>query len=260
MLRTEDRIKPISFTAAARRTQRLEKLRIIYRDEHLVAMDKPPGLLVHRTAIAQAEDFALQRLRAQVGSRVYTIHRLDRPTSGVLVFGLSREAAVAVARQFAERRVTKHYLAVVRGWPDADGMIDYPLSDAPELPVRSAITRYHVLARAELPVAVGRYATSRYALVKAAPLTGRFHQIRRHFHHIYHPLIGDTTHGEGRHNRFFRERLGVGRLLLHAVSLAFVHPETRENLCLRAPTDGQWDNLMTNLGWAGSMGSRPTGG
>jgi tRNA pseudouridine65 synthase len=227
----------------------MSTLRFLYRDRWLVAVDKPPGLLVHRTAIADAEDFALQRVREQLGARVYAVHRLDRPTSGVLVFGRSREAAVAVSRQFEERRVVKRYLALVRGWPDDQGSIDYPLSESAGRPPRPAVTRYRVLARAELPFAVGRYATSRYALAEVSPLTGRYHQIRRHFHHICHPIVGDTTHGEGRHNRFFRDRFGVRRLLLHAASLALSHPMTMADLCLRAPLDEQWQRLLQELGW-----------
>ncbi len=227
----------------------MSTLRFLYRDRWLVAVDKPPGLLVHRTAIADAEDFALQRVREQVGARVYAIHRLDRPTSGVLVFGRSREAAAAISRQFEERRVSKRYLAVVRGWPDEQGAIDNPLSESAGRPPRPAVTHYRVLARVELPVPVGRYATSRYALAEVTPLTGRYHQIRRHFHHICHPVVGDTTHGEGRHNRFFRDRFGVRRLLLHAASLTLSHPMTMAELCLRAPPDEQWRRLLQELGW-----------
>jgi tRNA pseudouridine65 synthase len=224
------------------------KLEILYRDDWLVAVDKPAGLLVHRTVLAEAEEFALQRVRAQVGRRVYAIHRLDRPTSGVLIFGLHREAAVAVSRQFEERRVRKRYLAVVRGWPADRGVIEYPLSDKPGSVTKPALTGYRVLAKVELPVAVSRYPTSRYALVEATPLTGRYHQIRRHFHHVFHPIVGDTTHGEGRHNRFFRDRFGVRRLLLHAARLTIRHPETGAELCLSAPLDGQWRDLLAELG------------
>jgi tRNA pseudouridine65 synthase len=224
-------------------------LTLLYRDDWLVAMDKPPGLLVHRSPIANAEDFALQRLRRQLGRRVYAVHRLDRPTSGVLLFALNRDALVSLSRSFAERRVEKRYLAVVRGYPPDEGLIDYPLPGTRGEASRPAVTRYRTLGRVELPVAVGRYPTSRYALVEARPLTGRYHQIRRHFHHVFHPLIGDTTHGEGRHNRFFREAYGVGRLLLHAHRLEFQHPQTGVPVTIRAPLDESWLGLMERLGW-----------
>ena len=237
---------------------------ILYRDEHLVAVDKPPGLLVHRTRLAADEDDALlQRLRDALGRHVYTVHRLDRPTSGVVVFGLTPEAGHRLSLLFESRRVTKGYLAVVRGYLGTseapDGVIDYPLRDAPDLPLRPAVTAYRTLAQVELPHAVGRYPSSRYSLVGVQPQTGRIHQIRRHFHHIFHPILGDTTHGEGRHNRLFRERYGCERLLLHAVSLAFDHPYTAAPLRIDAPPDADWQALMGRLGW-GRAGCGGLGG
>jgi tRNA pseudouridine65 synthase len=231
-----------------------DNLRILYRDEDLVAVDKPPGLLVHRTRLAADEDDALlQRLRDALGRHVYAVHRLDRPTSGVVVFGLTAEAARRLSALFESRQVEKWYLAVVRGYlrtpQDPTGVIDYPLSDAPELPPRPALTHYRSLARVELPYAVGRYPTSRYSLVAVRPTTGRTHQIRRHFHHIFHPIVGDTTHGEGRHNRLFRDQFDCERLLLHASSLIFEHPFTGARLRIEAPPDQDWETLMGRVGW-----------
>ncbi|MCG6939929.1 MAG: pseudouridylate synthase [Thiohalocapsa sp.] len=229
-------------------------LRLLHLDDHLVAVDKPPGMLVHRTRLADGNDFLLQRLRRQLGRRVYAVHRLDRPTSGVLVFGLTPDAARQLSGQFERQTVTKRYLAVVRGWPEPAGSIDYPLAD-PEATAparrapRHALTDYLRLAAVELPVAVGRYPSSRYALVLVRPHTGRRHQIRRHFAHIRHPLIGDTTHGEGRHNRFFRAHLGLQRLLLHAWSLALMHPVTGAPLCIEARPDADWGGLLAAFGW-----------
>lgn len=219
-----------------------------------MAVAKPPGLLVHRTRLAAGEgDALLQRLRDALGRRVYAVHRLDRPTSGVVVFGLTPEAGCRLSLLFESRRVAKGYLAVVRGdlgTPQAPaGVIDYPLRDAPERPLRPALTAYRVLARVELPYPVGRHATSRYSLVAVAPQTGRPHQIRRHFHHVFHPIVGDTTHGEGRHNRLFRERFGCGRLLLHALWLSFDHPVTGRPLRIQAAPDAEWRALMERLGW-----------
>lgn len=238
-------------------------LSVLYRDEYLVAVDKPPGLLVHRTRIADADTFVLQALRDQLGRRVHAVHRLDRPTSGVLVFGLTAEAARRLSAQFEAQQVAKRYLAVVRGWPAESGEIDRPLDDpeatAPgQRGARAALTRYRRLATVELPVAVTRYPTSRYALVEARPHSGRRHQIRRHLVHIRHPVIGDTSHGEGRHNRFFREHFGVRRLLLHAWRLTFTHPLTGQCLQLEAPPDAQWVKLLDDLGWAGAIISVPT--
>ncbi|NBC15033.1 MAG: pseudouridylate synthase [Gammaproteobacteria bacterium] len=234
------------------------RLTLLYCDDDLVAVDKPPGLLVHRSRIADADAFALQALRDQLGRRVHTVHRLDRPTSGVLVLGLTAEAARRLSAQFQAQRVVKRYLAVVRGWPPAEGAIDRSLDDpeasaAGQRAPRAALTRYRRLATVELPVAVTRYPTSRYALMQVQPCSGRRHQIRRHFLHIRHPIIGDTSHGEGRHNRFFRERYGLHRLLLHAWQLSFTHPMSGLPLDLEAPLDTQWDRLLAELDWTGAL-------
>jgi tRNA pseudouridine65 synthase len=237
---------------------RMDRLRLLYLDEHLVAVDKPPGLLVHRTKLADGDDFLLQRLRRQLGRRVYAVHRLDRPTSGVILFGLTQDAARRLSGGFEAKVVHKCYLAVVRGWPEPAGEIDYPLADpdaeirAPQA-VRPAHTRYQRLATVELPLAVGRYPTSRYALVLAKPQTGRRHQIRRHFAHIRHPLIGDTTHGEGRHNRFFRAQWGLRRLLLHAWAIEIAHPATGARLRVVAPPDQDWCRLLDAFGWTDAL-------
>lgn len=233
-------------------------LDIIYRDAHYIAINKPAGLLVHRSAIDQHETrFALQLLRDQIGQRVYPIHRLDKPTSGVLLFGLDQAAARHLCRAFAQRQIGKTYLAVVRGYTQPDGMIDYPLADEAGRTcenragarLATAQTTYHTLARVELPVAVGRYATSRYSLLRITPHSGRRRQIRRHMKHILHPIIGDVKYGEGRHNRFFRSAYNCHRLLLSAMQLSFVHPYTQSHLCLTAPLDAVFTELLRHLGW-----------
>ena len=223
---------------------------IIYQDADFVAIDKPAGLLVHRSAISRDRVFALQLLRDQLGQRVYTVHRLDRATSGVLLFGLSPAAARALADAFEQRRVTKRYLAVTRGWIDDSGCIDHPVADddGDEVP-RPALTRYRCLARVELPFAVDRYPTSRYSLAEVLPETGRRQQIRRHFKHISHHLVGDTTHGNGRHNRFFRERFGIGQLLLRASRVDFVHPASGRPVAIAAAVDPAWRQVGRLFGF-----------
>lgn len=227
------------------------ELQILFHDDHYVAVDKPPGLLVHRTPLAKAEDFALQRLRRQLKRRVYPVHRLDRPTSGVLLFGLSAAAARAACEAFEARQVEKRYLAIVRGWCEQDGEIDYPLCEEDDgRPPQEALTRYRRLACVELPIMTSpRYPTSRYSLLEVSPQTGRKHQIRKHFHHIFHPLIGDTTYGEGRHNRLFRERFGTSRLMLMAHELCLSHPLEGRRLTIRAPLDGEWLAALCACGW-----------
>lgn len=244
-----------------------ESLEILFADEHLVAVNKPAGLLVHRSPIDRRETrFALQLLRDQLGRRVYPAHRLDKPTSGVLLFGLSAEAARRLAESFAGRRVEKTYLAVLRGHSESEGLIDYPLVEEPERrergqgdadrEPREAQTAFRRLATVELPHAVGRYATSRYCLVEARPLTGRRHQLRRHFKHLFHPIIGDTRFGEGRHNRFFRERFDCHRLLLAAVELSFPHPFQPQPVTVNAPLEASFVRLLDRLDWLGVVPGR----
>ena len=247
-----------------------EVLDIVYQDDALVAINKPAGLLVHRSPIDRHETrFALQLVRDQIGQRVYPVHRLDKPTSGLLLFALSPELAKRVSQQFSERATEKQYLAIVRGVPEAQGCIDHALAEqldkladadaikalaaageaSHEKAAQPAITHYRRLATVELPFAVGRYATSRYSLVALEPKTGRKHQLRRHMKHVFHPIIGDTTHGEGRHNRFFRQQYGCHRLLLAATSLQLNHPITGEVLTLRADPGPEFMQLLDTFGW-----------
>jgi tRNA pseudouridine65 synthase len=229
-------------------------LPILYRDEHIVAIDKPPGMLVHRSPISQDRVFVLQTLRDQIGERVFPVHRLDRATSGVLLFGLSADAARRLVAQFEQQTVGKRYLAVARGWVDAQGVIDHPVADEEGNGIaQPALTRYRRLAQLELPCAVDRYPSARYSLVAVEPLSGRRQQIRKHFKHISHHLIGDTTHGNGRHNRFFREQYAVHRLLLMAAGLSFVHPLSGAAMTLCATPDRQWQTVLRLFGPIGPM-------
>lgn len=234
-------------------------LTILYRDEQLIAIDKSAGLLVHRSLIDRHETrFAIQLLRDQIGRRVYPLHRLDKPTSGVLMFALSEDTARRMGRLFESDAVQKTYLAVVRGYTDEAGHIDYPLreerdrmtdalADA-DKPAQPAVTDYRRLATLELPVSDGRHPTSRYALLAVTPRTGRKHQIRRHMKHIFHPVVGDTTHGDGRHNRLFREHLHCNRLLLMAYALRFTHPDSGVPIRIRAPLDAEFAHIVELFG------------
>ncbi len=194
-------------------------MQVLHRNERWIAVDKPSGLVVHRGERTRTEPAVLQIVRDLVGRRVYPVHRLDRATSGVLVLALDREAAGWLGAAFAERRVLKRYLAIVRGWVAERGVIDSPLREEPTRDPADALTEYTRLHCFEVPVPVGRYATARYSLLEAVPHTGRMHQLRRHFAHLRHPIVGDVRYGDGRHNRMFRERFGLHRLLLHAQRL-----------------------------------------
>ena len=226
-------------------------IEILYEDAALLAVNKPAGLLVHRSQIAADEtDFLLERLQQQLGSTLYLAHRLDRATSGVVLLAKSREIAGELGKAFMGRNVCKRYLAVVRGWPDAAGLIDYPLPDVRERsPRKVALTRWRTLATATVPIALGKYAEQRYALIEAQPETGRYRQIRKHLHHVSHHLVGDTSHGRGDHNRLWRMHFGMHRMLLHAWQLELLHPVSGAALTLCAPLDETWQRVLARLGW-----------
>lgn len=239
-------------------------LPILFQDDSLVAIHKPSGLLVHRTVLDRHETrFAVQLLRDQIGRHVFPVHRLDRGTSGVLLFALDKDTARLLTRQFEAQQVDKRYLAIVRGHPPEAGSIDHALSrerddlefqgEASSQAAQEARTDYRRLAVAEIPYAVDRYPSSRYALVELTPHTGRRHQIRRHLKHIAHPIIGDSTFGKGRHNRLFQELYGSQRMLLACTRMALTHPHTGAPLVLEAPVDGDFVRVMDGLGWGAQV-------
>lgn len=235
----------------------LLSLEILYQDEWLVAVNKPAGMLVHRSFLDKHEtEFVLQRLRDQLGRHVFPLHRLDRPTSGVLLFALSPD----IARRMGEQQHLwqKTYLAVVRGHLKEPLLLDYALkeqldaiadkfarTDKAAQPAQSAIWP---LEHIELPFAVGRYATARYSLLALQPLTGRKHQLRRHCEHLFHPIVGDTTHGDGKHNQLFRQQFNCKRLMLHATRLCFRHPLTDEDVVIHAALR-DFATLLSRLGF-----------
>lgn len=236
-------------------------LEIIYQDPYLVAVNKPAGMLVHRSWLDKHEtQFVMQTLRDQIGQHVFPLHRLDRPTSGVLVFALSSEVASILMPMFASQQMEKTYHAVVRGWIEQAGVLDYPLKQEldkiadkfaqQDKEPQSAITAYQPLANVEVPFSTGKFATTRYSLMELKPKTGRKHQLRRHMAHLRHPIVGDTTHGDGKHNRLYREQYQVQRLMLHASQLRFIHPYTEQMLTLIAGFDESWQRLFNAFSWS----------
>jgi tRNA pseudouridine65 synthase len=232
-------------------------LEILYQDEYFVAVNKPSGLLVHRSWLdSHATEFALQKVRNQIGKYVFPVHRLDRPTSGVLLFALDKESAHNMMIQFSEHSVDKRYLAVVRGHL-GDGELDYPLKQIidkiadkkvkQDKPAQQAVTQYRCLAQTTLDIAVRPYDSSRYSLMELTPTTGRKHQLRRHMAHLRHPIIGDTSHGDGKHNAMFRDNFANQRLLLHAEFLSFKHPESGDLIEINAPLDETFTALLRSL-------------
>jgi len=228
-------------------------LSLLHLDAHLLVVYKPARLLAHASRIAaDVDDDLLDQLRRHIGGEVNLVHRLDRATSGLVLAARTREAASELGKQFMARTVEKSYLAVCRGWPDEIGEIDHALGDVrPNSPKKPARTRYRRLATVEVPIALGKYAQQRYALMAVDPETGRYRQIRKHFHHISHHLIGDTSHGRSEHNRLFQSEWQVGRLLLHARRLAFTHPVSGERLAFVAPLDAEFQRILDAFGWSG---------
>jgi tRNA pseudouridine65 synthase len=226
-------------------------LKILYQDFYYVAVDKPAGFHVHppedkRHKIARSLN-CLHILNQQLNSYIYPVHRLDRATSGVLLFALDSESARLGCDLFKNREIDKVYYCVARGQINSDGVINHPLRsdvDRQDLERYDAMTHYTPIASIELPFATNRHPTSRYTLLRVKPLTGKMHQIRRHFAHISHPLIGDTIYGDGKHNRFFREELGISGLLLKCYSLEFNHPQSGDGLHIASTWNGLWHKVF----------------
>lgn len=232
--------------------------RVLYQDDHIIAIDKPEKWLVHRSDIDKYETrFVLQHLRDQIQRQVYPVHRLDKPTSGVLVFALSSHIASLLGEQLRSHHIRKHYCALVRGFTPDQGEVDHALSiksafkskqkKANEKPPQEAITRFSTVARYELPVAIDRYPVSRFSLLDVEPITGRKHQIRRHLKHLSHPIIGDPKYGKSAYNHYFSRNMAADRLLLHCRSMAFIHPVSEQPLTVEAQLTGDFKVLVDHL-------------
>jgi tRNA pseudouridine65 synthase len=222
-------------------------LPILFHDEWLVAIQKPHGLLVHRSPIARdAEEFALQLLSKQLGRPVWPVHRLDRKTSGILLFALDENTNRLMQQLFMNKDVEKTYLAIIRGHTTFTGTIDYPLTRE-DGKIQDAITHFQTLAQSEIAVPNGKFATSRYSLVQVKPETGRMHQIRKHFAHIFHPIIGDRPHGCNKQNKLFKENWNMTSMMLHASELTFHHPYTKERISITCPVSKEFNRTLQFL-------------
>ncbi|MBE9600900.1 pseudouridine synthase [Pedobacter sp. MC2016-24] len=224
-------------------------LEIVYQDDHLIAINKPHGLLVHRSSIANdAKEFALQLLRDQINRHVSPVHRLDRKTGGLLLFAFEKDVEIAMHQQFQNGEVEKKYLAVLRGHSPDHLEIDYPLAKENGT-IQEAFTSFITLKRAELAVPFGKHLTSRYSLVEATPTTGRMHQLRKHFAHIFYPIIGDRKHGCNKQNKLFKEQWDMTTMLLHASELSFIHPVSKEKVHLTAKPQAEFYRVMDLMEW-----------
>ncbi len=227
------------------------KLEIIFEDDYFIAINKPAGVLVHKTHLADEEEelIAVKILQAQTGIKVFPIHRIDRPTTGVLLFAKSSEAASRMQPILRSSEVEKNYLCIIRGHlKEKSGLIDQPLKKKIYGELQEAQTSYWVLDETSIPYnTTGRYPSSRYSLLRCHPHTGRMHQIRRHMAHIRHYIIGDTTHGDNTQNNFFRKEWGLNNLLLHAWQLSCVHPFTQEAITIQAEVSPIFQEYLRRL-------------
>lgn len=222
-------------------------LDILYKDDELVAINKPHDLLVHRSFIAaDVSVFALQLLSTQLEQHVYPAHRLDRKTGGVLLFSLRKEMDSKAQQLFSNRQIEKVYWAIVRGHTDDDGTIDYALRKENGT-LQEAVTHYKTLKRTEIAVPLGKHLTSRYSLVEVKPVTGRMHQIRKHFAHISHPILADRPHGCNKQNKLWKEKFEMDTMMLHAKQLAFNHPITNKAINIDAPIQKEFLRVLEIL-------------
>jgi len=238
----------------------LDAFKVLYQDDTLVAIHKPAGLLVHRSPIDRHEtQFAVQMTRDQIGQKVFPLHRLDKATSGLLLFALDPSTARFMGNQFEKHTIQKSYLAVCRGWTPEQGEINHALKHKldklgdrhaqPNKPPQEALTNYERLATTEVMHKIGKFDSQRYSLVKLMPKTGRKHQIRRHLNHISHPIIGDVKYGDRHHNHFFNGWLEQHRLYLAATNLTFNHPQTLQQMTLSAPLEASYQKVIKQLNW-----------
>jgi tRNA pseudouridine65 synthase len=227
-------------------------MQILFEDESLIAINKPSGMLVHPTEAGLSpqnirEETCLSALRGYCKHHVFPVHRLDRATSGVLIFAKNSLAAAALCTSFEQSNAQKEYIALVRGWMPPDVEVDHPVWNEIRTQRLNAKTSFSLLEKFELPTPSEHHATSRYSLVSAKPHTGRYHQIRQHLKHLSHPIVGDTAHGNGKHNRFFRERFGLQRLFLHSKSLEIMHSMTHIPITLTAEIPEELNTVLSAL-------------
>ena len=239
------------------------QFRILHQDDAFVAIDKPAGFQVHAPEDPKRrisnDTNCLYLLRRQIEKYLYPVHRIDRATSGVVLYALTPDAAREISRQFQEKEVRKTYFAVTRGWTPAEGRIEHPLkSEHDEAVKKESLTSYARIGQLELPVPNGPHPTSRYSLVRAEPHSGRMHQLRRHFAHLSHPLIGDTVYGDGKHNRVFRELLDERALFLKAYSITFTHPVSGQKIAIHARWNHLWHRIFDLFGICPYSSSEPT--
>lgn len=211
-------------------------MQILYEDDALLIVNKPNKMMVYPTLLAKnCHWFATKELEKLGYLNLYTVHRLDRPTSGLLLFAKDKEIAKEISILFSENKVNKTYLCLVRGFTDLEGSIEKELKKEGEGKLQKALTHYKSLQQQTVAIEISKYPQSRFSLLEVKPVTGRMHQIRRHLAHLRHPIIGDVRYGDRHYNHYMKEQLDCENLLLHAYKMEFMHPVSGELIEITAP-------------------------
>ncbi len=195
-------------------------------------------MLVHHSFMANnmsEEKSLVQLIIDEREEQYYPIHRLDRKTSGIVLFAKTKERFEAFQNILQSETTQKVYFAIVRGHAPASGIIDSPVKGRDANVYKDAYTSFKCMDTLTLDIPVGKFDQSRYSLVELRPKTGRLHQLRIHMNKISHPIVGDPKYGDRFHNRMFIKVFDMDTLLLHANQLHFIHPITSENISIQAP-------------------------
>lgn len=216
----------------------------MYEDNECFVVNKPPNLLVHHSYYARniEEDSLVELLKQQGFETPVPVHRLDRKTSGLILFSKTKEHVVLFQKLFGENEIQKTYWALVRGFIPESGKIDSPVKNE-RGNYKEALTEFRCLKTFERDYVIQPYASQRYSLVEFSPKTGRYHQLRIHANKIAHPIINDPKYGNRHHNHYFQEALKISELFLHARSLEFIHPLTKETVLLEAELPEHWSKF-----------------
>ncbi len=222
-------------------------IELLYEDEHCLVVDKPAGLMMHPNEYDRRSPTLVSRLQRARGHKIYTVHRLDRKTSGTLLIAKNEEAARAFGALFTSRALRKRYLALVRGYAPCEARIDKSIRQKKHGRQVPAITDFRCIARAELPEPVPPHPTARYSLLEIELVTGRRHQARKHLQSISHPIIGDKQYGDRNHNELFQEKLQAPFMFLRSAELAFTHPFSGEHLQIGTGIPAEWRAIFGRI-------------